>query len=62
MVEGKSRGIFSLDLSFKAKSTGRENKLRLYVLIPMHKERGKGSTCHPFLFLSLSYLFPFSIL
>jgi hypothetical protein len=52
MVEGKSRGNFSLDLSFKAKSTGRENELRLYVLIPTHKEQGKGSTCDPFLFLS----------
>jgi hypothetical protein len=38
MVEEKNRGNFLLDLSFKAKSTGGENKVRLHILIPAHKE------------------------
>jgi hypothetical protein len=69
MVEGESIGNFPSDLSFKAKSMEKENKVKsmerenehkLHSLVPVHKERGKSNTRHPFLFLYFSYSFSFS--
>jgi hypothetical protein len=71
MIEGKSIGNFSSDLSFKAKFMERETKIksmkkenehRLHSLVPVHKERDKGNTRHPFLFLYFPIPLVFSIL
>ena len=60
--EGKLEEIF-LQISLPRQNI-QENKnlLRPHSLNPMHKERGKFCTCHPFPFLFLSYSFDISIL